>query len=117
MNRAELEKYIQEAYGSDAEYPWVRYPNYAVFRYGENSKWFAVVMDVAKSKVGLPGDGKIDIVNVKCDFILIGSLLEQKGFFPAYHMNKANWISVALDGSVEDDMIKWILGMSFDLTK
>ena len=95
----------------------MRYPNYAVFRHGENSKWFAVVMDVAKSKVGLPGDGKIDIVNVKCDFILIGSLLEQKGFFPAYHMNKANWISVALDGSVEDDMIKWILGMSFDLTK
>ena len=56
------------------------------------------------------------MVNFKCDPILIGSLRGQTGFFPAYHMNKANWITVALDGSVPDEQIKMLLGMSYDAT-
>lgn len=115
MNKNELEAYITETYGVSAEYPWLRYPTYAVFRHKCNQKWSAVVMDIPRSKLGLNSEEKVSIMNVKCDFILIGSLLEQKGFYPAYHMNKANWISVALDGSAEDETIKWLLDMSFDI--
>ena len=35
---------------------------------------------------------------------------------PAYHMNKANWISVSLDGSVSDEKVKMLIDMSFRLT-
>ncbi len=66
--------------------------------------------------MGLGGDGKIDIMNLKCDPLLIGSLRLEKGFFPAYHMSKANWISVSLDSSVDNEKIKWLIDMSFDLT-
>jgi predicted DNA-binding protein (MmcQ/YjbR family) len=31
-------------------------------------------------------------------------------------MNKANWITVALDGSVPDDTIRMLLDMSFETT-
>ena len=31
-------------------------------------------------------------------------------------MSKANWISVSLDGSVDDDKIKMLLDVSFDAT-
>ena len=51
-----------------------------------------------------------------CDSILLGSLLDEKGFFPAYHMNKENWITVSLNGSVADDKIKMLIDMSFELT-
>ena len=36
----------------------------------------------------MPGDESIDVVNLKCDPLLIGSLRSEPGFFPAYHMNK-----------------------------
>ena len=73
-------------------------------------------MDVPKSKLGLRGDGMIDVVNLKCDSVLIGSLRLEKGIFPAYHMSKDKWISVALDGSIDDEQIKMLLDMSYELT-
>lgn len=38
--------------------------------------------------------------------MLIGSDLTQEGFFPTYHMNKENWISILLDKSELDDVYK-----------
>ena len=58
----------------------------------------------------------LSVVNFKCDPILIGSLLDKEGYFPAYHMNKTSWITVALDGSVPDDEVKLLLDMSFEAT-
>lgn len=116
MNREELIKHIAEIYSTDAEYPWASAPQFAVFRHQSNRKWFAVIMDIPKEKLGLHDDGMIDVLNLKCDPILIGNLRQEKGFFPAYHMNKTYWITVALDGTVESDKIKWLLDLSFDLT-
>lgn len=39
-----------------------------------------------------------------------------EGYFPAYHMNKTSWITVALDDSVPDDEVKLLLDMSFEAT-
>jgi len=117
MNRKELEQYIQETYVARIDYPWVKYPNYEVFRHENNKKWFALVMDIPESKLGVSGNDAISVVNVKCDKILVPSLWEQDGIFPAYHMSKEHWITVALDGSVPDDTIKMLLDMSFEATK
>jgi predicted DNA-binding protein (MmcQ/YjbR family) len=32
-------------------------------------------------------------------------------------MNKAYWVSIYLDGTVEREKIEWLLNLSFDLTK
>ncbi len=69
------------------------------------------------SKVGLEGEGMVDILDVKCDPILIGSLLHERGFRPAYHMNKANWITILLDGSLPEDQVFDLLHLSFELTR
>lgn len=116
MNRESLIEYISDFYSTDAEFPWVRYPEYMVFRHSNNKKWFALLMNVPKEKLGLTGPGALDILNVKCDPIVIGSFRAEPGIYPAYHMNKESWISVALDGSVDDQKIKMLLDMSFDLT-
>jgi hypothetical protein len=34
------------------------------------------------------------------------------GIFPDRHMNKAHWITVALDSTVEDEIIRFLLNMS-----
>jgi len=116
MQRAELEKYILETYNAEADHPWIKYPNYEVFRHSGNRKWFALIMDVPKTKLGLFEEGILPVVNVKCDSITIGGLLAETGFFPAYHMNKDSWITIALDGSVKEEEIKILLDMSFNLT-
>lgn len=116
MNREALDKYITEAYGTVAEYPWLSAPTFAVYRHQGNNKWFAVIMEIPKNKLGMEEEGHINVVNLKSDPLLIGSLILDKGIYPAYHMNKNHWITVCLDGSVEEEKIMWLLNLSFDLT-
>ena len=117
MNREELEAYILNHYSTLPDYPWADTPRAAVFRHVANRKWFALVMEVPCDKLGLVGTKKLDIVNFKCDPILIASLRGETGIFPAYHMNKASWITAALDGSVSAEMIELLLDVSYELTR
>ncbi len=114
--REDLDKYISETYGVTAEFPWIQYPGFAVYRHAGNKKWFAVVMNLPRSKFSLSDDETVDVVNLKCDPIMTGSLHMEKGIYPGYHMNKSYWVSVFLDGTVDDEKLKWLLDISFDLT-
>ena len=115
MTRAEIAAYIENRYGAQAEYPWTAYPNFMVFRRGDNRKWFAVVMDIPKRKLGISSDEVIDVINIKCDPLLLGSLRTSPGFYPAYHMNKAHWVTATLDGTIGQNEINWLVDMSYDL--
>ncbi|WP_297871965.1 MmcQ/YjbR family DNA-binding protein [uncultured Oscillibacter sp.] len=115
MNREALEAYLTGTYAAAADRPWARYPDYVVFRHTGNRKWFALVMRIPGSRLGLTGDGLLDVVNVKCDPLLIGSFRELPGIYPAYHMNKGNWLSVSLE-EAGDETIKVLINMSYDLT-
>ena len=116
MNRQELERYIVETYAVQAEFPWATYPQYTVFRHPHNQKWFALILNVPKQKLGLSEEGSLDILNVKCDPLMIGSFRQDPRIYPAYHMSKANWISIDFDGDTDDQKIKILLDMSFELT-
>ncbi len=114
MDRLTLDEHIRNTYGITADYPWE--DTNAVYRHKDSKKWFALVMDIPKSKLGIPCDGKVSVVNLKCDPLLSGSFLEEEGIHPAYHMNKAHWITLRLDKSVDDDKVKWLLDISHSLT-
>ena len=116
MDRTLILEYAAEKYGTVADYPWIKYPRYVVLRHSGNQKWYAVIMNVPKNKLGLDGSDEIDVMNIKCDPDMIGSLRMGEGFFPAYHMNKENWISVALDGSVEGELLFHLLDISYEQT-
>lgn len=117
MNRIELLQHIKDMYSAEPEYLWEKYPAYAVFRHAENRKWFAALMTLPREKLGLRGAGEIDVLNVKCDPILVSTLRHQPGYLPAYHMNKDRWVTICLDGTAADDDIRELLDMSFELTK
>ena len=117
MNRQELSVYLADTYGSEGERLFSKYPSFLVFRHNGNRKWFAVIMDIPRKNLGLTGESEISVVNLKCDTRLIGSFREEPGIFPGWHMNKAHWLSVALDGSVEDEKIRFLVDMSYKLTK
>ncbi len=104
----------RERYSTEAEYLWARTPNFGVLRH-PNGKWYAVVMDIPKSKIGLPGDGLIDVMNVQVDPVMSGSLRATTGIFPGYHMNKEKWITVLLDGTLAMEQIAILLDISYDI--
>lgn len=116
MNRKTLFSFVESVYGSRPEYLWKSSPEAAVLRHKENRKWFAIVMRVPACKIGLEGSKSVDIVNVKCDPLMVGSLLMCSGIFPAYHMNKENWISILLGSSSDEEQIISLIENSYEIT-
>ena len=112
--RQRVTEYIRDRYAAEAEHLWAKYPNYAAFRHPASRKWFALVVDIPRNRLGLEGDGDVDIMDVKCGSLMVGSLLAQDGFLPAYHMSKSSWISVLLDETVPDEQIYPLLELSYD---
>lgn len=112
--RGDILAFAAEQYHTSPEYLWRRSPESAVLRH-ENGKWYGLIMPVSREKLGLPEDGICDILNVKCDPLMLGSVLLQKGFFPGYHMNRNSWISILLDGSVPRERVISALQMSYAL--
>ena len=89
--RDRLFDYIKGKYDTDPEYPWMRYPDYAVFRHAENQKWFGIVMNVSRGKLGLSGDETVDVLNVKLsDPFLVDILIRQPGYVRGYHIRRGN---------------------------
>ncbi len=114
--RSDVIKYVLENYNTTAENKWIKYPNYQILRH-PNNKWYGAIMDVEKSKLGIEGDEKVDILVVKCDTLMQGSLLNEKGFYPAYHFSKAHWISILLDGTVAKELVYSLIDYSYDVNE
>ena len=116
MTRQELIDCIFDEYSIEPDYPFPRDEISCVFRHTDNRKWFGITMVVPYRTIGINRDGNVDILNVKCDPIMMGSLRGKPGFRPAYHMNKDKWITILLDGSAEQEDIKALLDMSYAMT-
>ncbi len=114
MKREAIFEYVKKQYGTVPEYLWKTSPESAVLRH-KNGKWYAVLMQVKKQKLGLEEDGLVDIINVKCEPDMIGLLTQACGFLPGYHMNKQYWITILLDGTVSEAKILDFLDRSYDL--
>lgn len=115
MTRSDVFAWALSAYGTQPDYPWQ--DDNAVLRHRGTGKWYGVVLRVDARKLGLPDARTVDVLNVKCDPLLSGSLRQKPGVFPAYHMNKASWLSVLLDGTVARADVEGLLAMSYALTE
>ena len=115
--RNSIFSYVSEQYGTEPEYLWAKTPDTAVIRHKGNNKWYGIIMNVPRKTLGLPGEGNIDILNVKCTPAVREILLGERRAIPAYHMNKQHWISLPLDSSVEEKTIFSLIDESYELTK
>ena len=112
-------KHIESEYGAKPEFLWPdRYPSYAVFRHDNNKKWFALVATISSKSLGLKEDKAIDVINLKFDKNQTYNFAETSDhIFPAYHMNKNNWITVWLDGTLPDELIFELIKKSYLLSE
>ncbi|MCR5153574.1 MAG: MmcQ/YjbR family DNA-binding protein [Lachnospiraceae bacterium] len=77
-----------------------------------------VKKDKKKEEEKLKEDIKrIDVLNLKIDENEISTLVEEKGVYPAFHMNRKYWISVRLDDTISDERVMELIEKSFEITK
>ena len=112
--RQKIFTHIKKEYNVEPEYPWSKFDTNAVFRHVDNRKWFALIMDVSREKLGLLGEEEVPVMNLKMDDPFYRDMiLHEKGIIPAYHMNKMHWITVLLDGTVSEERVLELLHMSY----
>ena len=114
--REAILRHALDSYGTEPDYPFTGDTESLVLRHAENGKWFALLMRVKNSALGLSGEGRTDVMNVKIDPTLGVSLRSTPGILPAYHMNKERWLSVLLDGSVPMALAGLLMELSFAAT-
>lgn len=92
--------HVREKYGDELEFLWARLPDAAIWRRKDNDKWYAVIMIIERKKLGLQGEGKVEVLDVRADPQEAELLVDNVRIFKGYHMNKKHWISLPMDGSV-----------------
>jgi len=97
----EITSYIHREYAIEPEHPWMKSPSHMTFKVKEEGKWFALILQVKRKTLGLEGEGEVDILNIKADESFIAIASKNKGYLPAYHMNKRHWMSILLDGTIK----------------
>lgn len=115
--RGKIFEYAKGKYGTSPEYPWMKFPDYAVLRHADGKKWYGLIMDLPKEKLGLGGAERVDALNLKLDDLMLAEmLLGKKGFFKGYHMSSGSWITVLLDGTVPFGEITPLVDISYKAT-
>lgn len=112
---AALLRYARERYGDEPEYLWQRFPSNAVLRRQDNRRWYAAFLTVAAQKLGLPGEETLEIVDLRMVPEQIAQRVDGAKIFPGWHMNKKNWVTALLDGSVPPEELAALLDESYRL--
>ena len=117
MIRQDVIDYIRSQYGVDPDHPFDKDTDSSVFRHADNRKWFGLIMNVSGVKLGLGTTVSINIINLKIDDpVFRDMLIQQPGIIPAYHMNKKQWITVFLDGTVQKERVYDLIDASYRAT-
>ena len=106
---------LYEHFGEVPDHPFETAEDYGVFRYPKNRKWYGLIMLLPRQKVekDCPDPAEmLEILNVKIPPESRETLLKNDGVYPCYHMNRDNWISIALDDRLPDGTILELLRRS-----
>lgn len=110
-----INEFINNQYKINPEFLWEKLPEYAVYR--KIKKWFAVIGYVELNKINKNTNSseKVEIINLKVSENEIETLLRLNGYFEAFHMNKKHWISIILNDTLSDDIIKNMIIKSYNI--
>lgn len=87
--------------------------------YGEikkNNKWYGALLVLSERKLGITSDKVIDIIDLRYQKEKIKEIIDCKKIFPGYHMNKDNWITIRLDGSMNIKEIFKLIDNSYAIS-
>jgi predicted DNA-binding protein (MmcQ/YjbR family) len=116
ITRAEIFDYVKEKYKTNTEHMFLKHPDVAVLRNPQTNKWYGVVMNIEKRKLGINEDGYMDVINLKGNPEFNSIIRSQKHIIAAYHMNKKHWVTVLLDYEFPKSELHEMIDWSYQLT-
>lgn len=115
--KALLLEYLFEKYGTVPAAPWGEYEEYYTMNTAKSGKWYGLFMRIPYKTLGLDAEGRINVLNLKVKPQDVPTLIDNRHFFPAYHMNKKHWITILLDREVDIATVRRLLDDSYRLAE
>ena len=114
-----LVEYVATTYEVAPAHPFKRHPEIIGFKVPEVDKLFGIILPVNYCQIDKASsrNDQVLVLNLKGKPDQILGRIDNDRYFPAYHMNKKYWISIPLDGRVEDDLLFGLVAKSWALTK
>lgn len=108
---------VTATYGDQLEFLWAKFPHNAVWRRADTHKWYGALLTVSKQKLGFDEDEQVTVLDLRAAPADVLQLVDHHQYFPGYHMNKRNWFTIILDGSVNLATIQRLMATSYQLAK
>ena len=112
----EVIKYVEEKYNDDLEYLWNKFPENAVWRNKINNKWYGALLVISERKLKIESDEIVNIIDLRYQKDKIKDIIDNEKIFEGYHMNKDNWITIRLDGSIKTEKIFELIDNSYNIS-
>lgn len=109
--------HVRAAYGDEPEFLWKNFPDNAIWRRKDSQKWYGAILTVPKSKLGAASDEIVEILDLHLPPEQMASTVDNKLYFPGWHMNKKSWYTVILNGSVPTEELCRRIAESYMLAK
>ncbi len=110
-------KYIKKTYKDNPEYLWKNSPSTAAIRNKKNNKWYLVIMVINSSKLGIDKNEEVEVIDIRYQKDLSSAIIDNVNIFPGWHMNKKSWISILLDGTLDNEIVYSLIDNSYDLSE
>lgn len=107
--------YAAKKYGDALEFLWPDTPDNAVLRRNDSSKWYAAILCAPAKRFNKEGKTALEILDLKAPPDFVAKIIDNKTFFPAWHMNKKHWFTVLLSGDIRDEYLFGLIDQSYSL--
>lgn len=98
-------EYVRKTYGDELQHLWEKFPENAVFRRKDTQTWYAALLVLSRRKIGFDSDEIVDIIDLRVRPEDATEMIDGKKYLLGYHMNKKNWFTIVLDGTVDTEEI------------
>ncbi|MCR4619009.1 MAG: methylated-DNA--[protein]-cysteine S-methyltransferase [Lachnospiraceae bacterium] len=102
-----VEEFIFKNYKVKPEHPWHQYPQYETFKEMYSGKWFAIVMNVGREKLGIAGN--IERYDVSLGY-------EETGIYGAARNEPLGYEETGIYGAAKNEIFGdvWIINVKAD---
>lgn len=106
---------LQNQYQTKLEFLWPKSPRNAIMRRPDNQKWYIAFLTVRADKLHLSekAEEQIEIINIRVASDILPNLIDNYLFFPAYHMNKKNWVTIYPARVVDEESLMALIEKSY----
>ncbi len=111
----EIIKYIKDKYNDELEFLWEKFDDNGIWRNKNNKKWYAALLTVKATYFNIDSNDIIEVIDLRYEKGKTSNIIDNKKVFPGYHMNKSSWITIKLDGSMDNLELFKLIDNSYNI--